>query len=145
MALHDFPHCTIVQDISVADIEPYFVICLSRDFTTKIGDQIAKDWSYILFRTRYGAWSSLRVEPLPLQHIETYTPSPINMNCTTREEDEGNTFHEPTTCLAKVLDFILDEWATTSQLDPMLEDLEIGLGPYCIFEKDIPIPSLMKT
>ena len=69
----------LVQDILVVEVEPYFSICLSRDFTIQIRGHIAIDWSYRLFRTRYGGRASLRVEPLALNHIDTNTPSPINM------------------------------------------------------------------
>ena len=82
MALHACPGCTVVQDISVVEVEPYFAICLSRDFTIQIGGHIVVDWSYMFFRIRYGTKSFIRVETLDLNHIETYTPSPINMKCT---------------------------------------------------------------
>ena len=42
IALHDFPGCTVIQDILVAKVEPYFSICLSRDFTTQIGGTLQK-------------------------------------------------------------------------------------------------------
>lgn len=41
MALHACPSCTVTQDISVAEVKPYFSICLSRDFTTQIGGFIS--------------------------------------------------------------------------------------------------------
>lgn len=55
MALHACPGCTIIQDISVAEVKPHFAICLFRDFTTQIGGFISIDWSYMSFKTRYGA------------------------------------------------------------------------------------------
>ena len=55
MALHACPGCTVTQDISVAEVKPHFSICLSRDFTAQIGGYISSDWSYMSFRTRYGA------------------------------------------------------------------------------------------
>ena len=58
----------------------------------------------MFFRTRYGTKDSLRVEPLALNHIETYAPSPINMNCAIREEDEGYITHDHAIFLAKVPD-----------------------------------------
>ena len=64
MALHACLGCTVTQDISVAKVKPHFAICLSRDFTTQIGGYISSDWSYMSFRTRYGAKASIRVEPL---------------------------------------------------------------------------------
>lgn len=47
MALHACPGCTMIQDIYVAEVKPYFSICLSRDFTTQIGGFISVDWSYM--------------------------------------------------------------------------------------------------
>lgn len=54
MALYPFPNCTITQDILVAEVDLYFSIYLSRDLTTQRGGHIVVDWSYIIFRTRYG-------------------------------------------------------------------------------------------
>jgi hypothetical protein len=36
MALHACPGCTMIQDISVAEVKPQFAICLSRDFTAQL-------------------------------------------------------------------------------------------------------------
>ena len=80
MALHACPGCTMIQDISFAELNPYFAIYLSRDFTTQIGGFISADWSYMSFKTRYGANALIRAEPQALHHIESYTPNPINMN-----------------------------------------------------------------
>ena len=48
------------------------------------------------------------------------------------------------TSLEEVPKFLLDEWATAYQFDPIQEALEIGLGTYCILESDSPIPNLIK-
>ena len=71
----------------------------------------------MFFRIRYGSKASIRVEPLTLNHINTYTPSLVNMNCTIHEIDYDSMTHEPTTSLAKVLDYLLDEWATKFLFD----------------------------
>ena len=63
----------------------------------------------MFFRTRYGTKDSIRVEPLALNHIETYTPSPINMNFFIHEIDDKGIMHEPITSLIEVLDYLLDE------------------------------------
>jgi hypothetical protein len=109
MALHACLCCTIVQDISVVEVKPHFSICLSREFTTKIGGYISSDWSYMFFRTRYETKASIKVEPLALHHIEPYTSSPINMNCTIYKEEEGDIVYEPTTSLTEIPNFLLDE------------------------------------
>lgn len=98
----------------------------------------------MFFRTTYGTRPSIRAQPLALNHIETYTPSPINMYCKIHEVDDNNIVHKPTTSLAEVSDYLLDDWATTYQFDPIQEVEEISLGTYCIFEDNAPILNLMK-
>lgn len=58
---------------------------------------------------RYKTKTSLRFEPLDFNHIETYTPIPINMNCTIREEDEEFITHEHDTSLIELSNYLLDE------------------------------------
>ena len=53
--------------------------------------------------------------------------------------------NEPTTSLAQIPDFLLDEWANVYQFDPMSETLETGLSTYCILEKDALVPNLVET
>ena len=65
----------------------------------------------VVFRTRYGTKASIKVEPLALDHIEAYTPNPINMNCTIHHEDDEDTINEHTTPLIEVPNYLLDEWA----------------------------------
>ena len=72
----------------------------------------------MFFRTRYGTKASIRAEPLALHHIESYTPNLINMNYTILAIDENDTANEPTTSLAKMPDFLLDEWANAYHFDP---------------------------
>lgn len=141
MALCTCPSCTVIQDISIVELPPHFSICLSMDLTTQIGGYIAFDWSYMFFRTIYGTKDSIKT----LNHMETYTPSPVNMNCTIHEEDEGCITHEHATLLIEVSDYLLDEWANTLQINPIQEAEGIGLGTYCMFEEGAPIPNLMKT
>ena len=145
MALHAFSGCTMTQDISIAEVKPHFSICLSRDFTSQIGGYISFDWSYMSFRTRYGAKASIRAEPLSLHHTEPYTPNLINMNCTILEIDENDIVNEPTTSPTQIPDFLLDEWANAYQFDPMLETLETGLSTYLILQKDALVPNLVET
>ena len=145
MALHACPGCTVIQDILVVEVKPHFAICLSRVFTAQIGGYISSNWSYISFRTRYGAKDSIREEPLALHHTKPYTPNLVNINCTILEMDENDILNEPTTSLAQIPDFLLDEWANAFQFDPMLETLEIGLSIYCILEKDALVPNLVET
>ena len=109
MTLHACPGYIVIQDMSIVEVSLYFSICLSKDFTTQIGGYIASNWSYMFFRTRYQTKSSIRVEHLSLNHMEMYTPSPININCTIFDEGEEYTSHKHTTPLVEVPDYILDE------------------------------------
>jgi hypothetical protein len=112
MALHACPGCTMIQDISTTEVKPDFSIYLSRDFIAQIGGFISVDWSYMSFETRYGANASIRAEPQSLHHTESYTPNFINMNCPILEMNEDDIVHEPSTSLAEIPDFFLDEWAS---------------------------------
>ena len=103
MALHACLGCTVVQDISIAEVKPHFSICLSRDFTTQIGGYISSNWAYMFFRTRYGTKASIRAEQSALHHIEPYTPNLINMNYIILEIDENAIENEPITSLVEIL------------------------------------------
>ena len=105
MALHACPGCTVTQDISIAEVKPHFDICLFRDFTAQIGGFISADWSYMSFKTRYGANASIRLNPQAFHHTESYTPNFINMNCPILEMNENDIVNEPTTSLAEILIF----------------------------------------
>ena len=59
--------------------------------------------------------------------------------------DESDIVNEPTTPLAQVPNFILDERANAYKCDPISETLEIGLSTYYASEKDALVPNLMKT
>ena len=109
MALHACPGCIVTQDISIVELPPHFSIFISRDFTGQIGGYIASDWSYMFFRTRYRKKASIKTKPLALNHIETYTPRPINMNCTIHDKDDECMTHELATLLIEVPNYILDE------------------------------------
>jgi hypothetical protein len=97
------------------------------------------------FKTRYGANASIRAEPQALHQTETYTPNSINLNCPILEMNEDDIAHEPSTSLAEILDFFLDEWAGAYQFEPISETRETGLSTYCILEKDAQVPSLVGT
>lgn len=67
------------------------------------------------------------------------------MNYTILKIDENDTANELYTYLEEIPDFLLDEWANAYQFDPISKTLKIGLGTYCILEKDTLIPNLMKN
>jgi hypothetical protein len=65
------------------------------------------------------------------------------MNCPILETNENDIVNEPSTSLAEIPDFFLDEWASAYQFEPMLETLETGLSTYCIIEKGALVPNLV--
>lgn len=81
LVLHACPNVTVLQNVSIIDLPPHFALCLSRDFTTKIGGYLSVDWSNMIFRTRYGAKAMIISEPIADFHIEPHVPNPINVNC----------------------------------------------------------------
>lgn len=90
VTLHACPNFSIQQDIYVIDLPPYFAICLSRDFTAKIGGYLSSDWSHMLFRTRYGTKVTIKYELLAKNHIEPYVSSLVNANMLAFDEEEYN-------------------------------------------------------
>ncbi|KAH9293824.1 hypothetical protein KI387_040972, partial [Taxus chinensis] len=48
LTLHACPNVVVLQDVSVIDLPPLFALCLSRDFTAKIGGYLSADWSHML-------------------------------------------------------------------------------------------------
>lgn len=96
----------------------------------------------MLFRTKDGTKFTIKVEPIAKDHIEPYTPSPINMNCTLHNDKTIVSVREITTQLEQFLDCLLDEWANAFQFDPIDEVNGTGLGINCIHEEHTPIPNL---
>lgn len=55
ITLNAFHYIRIIQDIIIVDLPPLFEICLSREFTTKLGGYLALDYTYLLlpFKKNY--------------------------------------------------------------------------------------------
>ena len=64
LTLHSCPSFSIPFDIYIIDLLTYFSICLSRDFTAKIGGYLSTDWSHMLFWTGYGTKVTIPSEPI---------------------------------------------------------------------------------
>ena len=62
LILHASPNFSILLDIYFIDLPALFSICLSREFTTKIGGYLSSDWSHMLFHTRYGTKVTIKSE-----------------------------------------------------------------------------------
>ncbi|KAH9310893.1 hypothetical protein KI387_025928, partial [Taxus chinensis] len=145
LTLHACPNVVVLQDVSVIDLPPLFALCLSRDFTARIGGYLSADWSHMLFRTRYGTKATIRSEPIADFHIEPYTPSHINTNCSAFDQEDHLGTDEADTKVGSIPDLTLDEWASkVHAFDPYQEVEESELGVYCIHEESQPIPSITK-
>lgn len=115
LKLHVFPNFSIPQEVFVIDLPPYFSLCLSRDFTAKIGCYLSSDWSHILFRTRYGTRVTIRSKSLAKDHIEPYMSSIVNINTFISQEDELAATHELQS--ESVPEMLSNEWETQNVID----------------------------
>ena len=135
LTLHACPNFAIQQDIYVIDLPPYFAICLSRDFTAKIGGYLLSDWSHMLFRTRYGTEVTIKSELLARNHIEPYVPSALNANFLAFDEEEHDIPAEARTQLDDIPNILLDEWALSQTYENHFYDLKnADLRTYVIHE-----------
>ncbi|KAH9304921.1 hypothetical protein KI387_009325, partial [Taxus chinensis] len=75
--LHACPNFSILQDVTVVDLPPYFQLCLSRDFTAKIVGYLSLDWSFLFFTTRYGTKITINSKPLARFHIQPHSPNAV--------------------------------------------------------------------
>ncbi len=125
-------------------------MCLSRDFTAKIGGYLSADWSHMLFRTCYGTKVTIKSERLAKNHIEPYCPSTINVISdapTVNIERVG----DPVAVIrdsyenSSIPDVLLREWAEENIVDsPSDKVVEASMGNYVIHEFDAVIPKLEK-
>ncbi|KAH9298646.1 hypothetical protein KI387_030328, partial [Taxus chinensis] len=69
-------------------LPPLFSLCLSRDFTARIGGYLPTYWSHMLFRTRFGTKATIRSDPIANFHIQPHTLSPINANCSSFDQED---------------------------------------------------------
>lgn len=135
LTLHACPNVTVLQDVSVIDLPPLFALCLSRDFKTRIGGYLSVDWSHMLFQNRYGTKATIRSEPIVKFHIEPYTPSPINANYSTFDQEDYPGTDEADTKVGSIPNFTLDEWASkVHSFDPYKKIEESELGVYYMHE-----------
>lgn len=144
LSLHECPNFSIPQDIYAIDLPPHFVICLSREFTARIGGYLSADWSHLYFRTRYGTKVRIKSKAFAKTHVEPYTPSPINANLMYHEQESSD--FESETSDQKILDIALDEWVERNlEEDDPFKNMDIsGIGMFIIHEGDIVIPELIK-
>ncbi|KAH9299889.1 hypothetical protein KI387_044112 [Taxus chinensis] len=145
LTLHACPNIVVLQDVFVIDLPPLFTLCLSRDFTAKIGGYLSADWSHMLFRTRYGTKATIRSEPIANFHIEPYTLSQINTNCSTFDQEDYLSTDETDTKVGSIPDLTLDEWENkVHDFYPYQEIEESMLGVYYMQEENQPIHSITK-
>lgn len=64
----------------------------------------------MLFMRKSGTKVVIKLEPLAKDHIEPYTPSVINVNCTIVYYEYHPVIQELNTHIEGVPSFLLDEW-----------------------------------
>lgn len=69
LTLFACPSVIVSQEVVVIDIPPVFGLCLSRDFTAKIGGYLSLDWSHLILQTQQGSKLKILSEPLHAEHI----------------------------------------------------------------------------
>ena len=111
LTLHCCPSFSIPMDIYIIDLPPYFSICLSQDFTAKIGCYLSIDWSHMLFHTRYGTKVIIPSEPIAQYCIEHHVVNTENgVAAVLFDQEEISVAHEPETQVDMIPDMLLDEW-----------------------------------
>lgn len=115
LILHASPNFSILLDIYIIDLLALFTICLSREFTTKIGGYLSSDWSHMLFHTRYGTKVTIKSEPLASHHIEPYVSNTINVNYLIFDGIDFQTISEASKKMESIPDILLDERALEAQ------------------------------
>lgn len=146
LTLFACPSITVSQEVVVIDIPPIFGLCLSRDFTAKIGGYLSLDWSHLILHTKRGAKLKILSEPLHVEHVVdqamlNFEPTHTSISGEERRmvefiEDEeiiGDTSPNQEVFLEEFIDF-----------DPYSNYHATGLGTYCIFYEGQVVPKLVK-
>ncbi|KAH9318143.1 hypothetical protein KI387_019912, partial [Taxus chinensis] len=93
----------------------------------------------------YGTKATIRSEPIANFHIEPHTPSPINANYSTFDQEDYPGTDKANTKVRSIPDLTLDEWERkVHSFDPCKEIEESELGVYCMHEENKPIPRITK-
>lgn len=53
----------------IIDIPPIFGLCLSQEFTSKVGVYLSLDWSHLILRTKHGAKMKIESKALHSEHV----------------------------------------------------------------------------
>lgn len=69
LILYYCPSIIVPWEVVIVDIPPIFGMCLSCDFTNKIGGYMSLDWFHLIVRTRYGSKLKVLSKPLHLEYI----------------------------------------------------------------------------
>ncbi|KAH9289487.1 hypothetical protein KI387_033604 [Taxus chinensis] len=142
VTLHACPNVSILQDVTVVDLPPYFALCLSRDFTTKIGGYLSSDWS-LFFTTHYGTKVTINSEPLARFHIEPHSSNAVANYSALDQSDFDEVAH--VSALDGVSNMFMDEKTVEEHAhDPFKEVEEHLFGVYCMHEENTPLPLLSK-
>lgn len=118
----------MVQEVMVIELPALFILCLSRDFTSKLGGWLSMNFDHCIIPYKGRRVRIEREDAYPY-HVERI------------EEANGN-FGQ-----MEDIDPLIEELSTLGvkafgSLNTMIND---GHGNYCISEQDAKIPALIKT
>ena len=146
LTLHACPSFSVPMDIYIIDLPPYFSICLSRDFTAKIGGYVSADWSHMLCRTRYGTKVTIPSEPIAKECLELNIAAIENNTAAVLfDQEEVDVVCESETPIDTIPDVLLDEWAIENAENSESQVEEPSLGNYVIHESTDFLPNVMKN
>lgn len=146
LTLFACPSVSVSQEVIVIDIPPIFGLCLSHNFTTKIGGYLSLDWSHLILQTQHGAKLKILLEPLLTEHIVdqamiNFEPTHTSISNELRKNVELLEDEEVTDDITLEQEVFLNEFINS---DPYANYHAIGLSTYFIFDEDLIIPKLTK-
>lgn len=132
------PSVIVSQEVVVIDIPPIFSLCLSRDFTAKIGGYLSLDWSHLILRTQHGAKLKILSEPLHTEHIAdramlNFEPTHAFLSNEEKKMVELIEDEEVTGDITLEQEVFLNEFIN---FNPYSNYHATGLSTYCIFYED---------
>lgn len=127
MKLHQCPEVSVVQEVMIIELPALFDLCLSREFTSKLGGYLSMNYNHYIIPCK-GRRVKIKREDAYPYHVE-------------RIEEENVNFGQ-----MEDIDLLTEELNTLGveafeSLNIMISD---GHGNYCIPEPDARIPTLIK-
>lgn len=136
----------VSQEVVVIDIPLVFRLCLSQDFTAKIGGYLFLDWSHLILCTQHDTKLKILSEPLHVEHVAdqamiNFKPTHTSISNKERKVVELLEDEEVTGEIPPEHEVFLNEFIDS---DPFSNYHATDLGTYCIFYENQIIPKLTK-